>query len=117
MDGNPPLDEKAVHYNGGFTQFATVIICFPPRVSRLAVTTNRPKSSKHARAKYVLISPDFLCTRALLPRVLGEQFTHWLMSDGYWANRHFGWHLGEGLRAFGDKLTGVFSITTVRAEV
>ena len=55
-------------------------------------------------------------TRAVLPRVLGEQLTHWLMSGGYWVNRHFGWQQGEGLQAFGDRITGVFSITTVRTE-
>ena len=26
-------------------------------------------------------------------RVLGEQFAHWLMSDGYWVYRHYDWRL------------------------
>jgi transposase len=32
-------------------------------------------------------------TRAVLERVLGETFDHWLMSDGYWAYRDYDWRL------------------------
>jgi transposase len=32
-------------------------------------------------------------TREIVVRVLGEQFAHWLMSDGYWAYRQYDWRL------------------------
>jgi hypothetical protein len=32
-------------------------------------------------------------TQEVVVRVLGEQFAHWLMSDGYWAYRDYDWRL------------------------
>jgi hypothetical protein len=32
-------------------------------------------------------------SRELLESVLGEAFAHWLMTDGYWAYRHYDWRL------------------------
>ena len=32
-------------------------------------------------------------TAKVVLRVLGEQFAHWLMSDGYWIYRHYDWRL------------------------
>jgi len=32
-------------------------------------------------------------TQEVVVRVLGEQFANWLMSDGYWAYRHYDWRL------------------------
>jgi hypothetical protein len=32
-------------------------------------------------------------THEVVVRVLGEQFAHWLMSDGYWAYRDYDWRL------------------------
>jgi hypothetical protein len=48
---------------------------------------------KHGRRVWLLVFVVGRRTQEAVVSVLGEQFANWLMSDGYWAYRHYDWRL------------------------